>query len=409
MLLGLAQGVALPACVAVVGRRVAAGYRGQACAVVAGGGLLGAAAAAGLTGEALAACVPLSTPATVTADDIVSVDEITNDRDSAVGHAASPPDARDLPLLLIDRRLPERYPSNEEMAAAINAVVRDPAAFADLPAGSPALSHDGRAIQAKPVTLRTAAESERLNRLVVENALGYALRPLHEQGWRTALRGYALLGLVAAAIVWVASRGRPSSVGGPSPWRVLFTSLNHWLYCGTRFFSTYGWAVAVAPAAQSLGDRPLTVTMASLLLAAGGGVAGGIVTDLLARRVGPRWGRAYPMGVSLWVSAGLLAATPFLPEKWMVFLFAATLAVGRGFGTPAAWAFALDTGGREAGVVFGWGSAWAAAGTLVGWVLFDPSDAILGWSDVAATGAGVFAAGGLCGLLADAGKPLRPA
>ncbi len=451
-LLGLSQSSAYPAAAVLLKRWIPDRHRCIANGVVAFGGRFGGAAATGLTGFLIIAFVPLSTPATVTAEDIGSVEQIVADgkfvgmqRDSAV-------DPGWWTFMQIQWHFKEHPANREEVAAAINAIIRSRDAYAQFPdmphefartnewlsETSPkpsALSYDGRAIEAKPPESRTAAESERYNRLVIEKYLGNSIRPLHARGWRPTLFSYGLLGVIVGAVVWLVVRDTPRQhpwitaaeldtiEGGvtPSPpvsyavpWRALVTSGNQWLYCGMSFFSNYGWVFLITLVTRYLSERFATpvdrlgvYTTIPLFLAAFGMLAGGGVTDYLARRLGVRWGRAYPMGAMKWPCAVILALTPWLPETWMVVAALSVMAVCQDFGIPAVWAFAQDTGGRQVGAVLGWGNMWGNFGAGVAPVVMGLIATNAGWDAALWSGAAAFAVSGLCGILADASKPLQ--
>jgi ACS family glucarate transporter-like MFS transporter len=399
-LLGLSQASAYPAAAVLLKRWIPDRHRGIANGVVAFGGRFGGAAATGLTGFLIIAFVPLSTPATVTESDFTNGTGPSNSRVDFSNHFITGGDKYSL-----------LAPEDESQ-----------------------MTYDAKHIHTVPVDNRSSGESQRLNRLVLEK-LDRTLRPLHTTGWRPTLFTYGLLGVIVGAVVWLVVRDTPRQhpwvtsqeldtieagvtpsppVSYAIPWRALVTSGNQWLYCGMSFFSNYGWVFLITLVTRYLSERFATpvdrlgvYTTIPLFLAAFGMLAGGGVTDYLARRLGVRRGRAYPMGAMKWPCAALLALTPWLPEAWMVVAALSVMAVCQDFGIPAVWAFAQDTGGRQVGAVLGWGNMWGNFGAGVAPVVMGLIATNAGWDAALWSGAAAFAISGLCGVLTDASQPLQ--
>ena len=417
-LMGLSHGAALPAAVHLLTRWVPERRRGLANGVVAFGGRFAQAAATGLTGFLIIAFVPLSTPATITADDI-------SDDGMVMIHTVHAAQFSDIPqtspraivLLRIGDRLPDSWPDSQDMADAINAVIRDPGALDDAARLTRNLTYDARAILDVPVSERSVAESERLNRLVVEAAIDHPIPKLHVHGWRPAFLSYALLGVTVGAVVWLVARDRPADRTPRSavavPWRALVTSRNQWLYCGLHFFSNYGWVFLVLVTPWFLANRfsmladdcDAVVTLA-LFVGAFAMLAGGVATDVVSLHLGTRWGRALPMGGLKLSCAALMAASAFLPEMWAFAAAVALAAACHDFGTPAAWSFAQDTGGEHAGVVFAWASLWGFLGAALAFEVADKLIANFSIDAAMLTGASALAVSAACGLMANAAAPL---
>ena len=412
VLMGLSQGAALPAAVLLLTQSVPECRRGLANGVVAFAGRFAQVAAAVVTPSVIAAFVPHSTTATVTADDL-------SDDGQVMIHAVHAAQFRDIPesspramvLLRIGDRLPESWPDYQDMADAINAVIRDPGALDDAGRLSWNLNYDARAILDLPVSERSVAQSERLNRHVVDANVGYPVPRLHVPSWRPAFQTYGLLGVIVAVAVWLMLRDRHSSRVTQDipavPWLAILTSRNQWLSCGSTFFSTFGWVLPILVMLWFLANRfrvpvKFDVMMAVPLFAgAFAMLAGGVVTDWLTRHSGQRWGRSLPMGGLKLSSAAFLAVSGFLPEGW-VFVAAVTLAaMCHDFGTPAMWAFAQDTGGEQAGVVFAWSSLWGVIGAGVALAIVDGVIAKLGIDAVMLTAASAYVLSAACGLMAN--------
>ncbi|MBX6314126.1 MAG: MFS transporter, partial [Isosphaeraceae bacterium] len=96
-----------------------------------------------------------------------------------------------------------------------------------------------------------------------------------------------------------------------------------------------------------------------------GSLTGGVLSDRLARRLGPGRGRRLVGSVSLAVSAALILATALIPGKApAVILLTLGLGVMDGM-LPSAWALCLDIGREHAGAVTG---AMNSAGQFGGFV-----------------------------------------
>ncbi len=420
-LLGLSQAAAYPTAALLLTRWVPDHRRGLANSIVTFGGRFGGAAATGLTGFLIIAFVPLSTPATVTADDL-------NVNDMTVGRR---PDGKPTMMLWAT------WETKEQLTEATNRWIRgEEDILPEIEKYSIPLTYDARRILGKPVQERTTAESERLSRLVVEAVSYNAIRKLHGKGWRPALLSYGLLGVIVGVVVWLVARDSPRQHPWVSaaeaeliadgiapkppvrsfavPWRALATSRNQWLYCGMSFFSNYAWVFLITLLPRFLDDRykvPLDqrglMTTVPLFVAAFGMIAGGFVTDWLTKRHGKWWGRALPMGGMKLPCAALMAVSPWLPEAWMFVAALALVAVCQDFGVPAVWAFAQDTGGEQVGPVLGWGNTWGNFGAGVAPLVMGVIAAQAGWTYALLSGASAFAVSAVCGMMADAGLPLH--
>ncbi len=424
-LLGLSQAAAYPTAALLLTRWVPDRRRGLANSVVTFGGRFGGAVATGLTGFLIIAFVPLSTSATVTADDL-------NVSDMTIGRR---PDGKTTMMLWAT------WETKEQLAQATNRYIRgEENILPEVEKYAIPLTYDARIIYDKPVQERTVAESERLSRLVVEAVSYDAIRKLHGKGWRPALLSYGLLGVIVGVVVWLVVRDSPRKHPWVSaaeakfidegmapkppvrsfavPWRALVASRNQWLYCGMSFFSNYGWVFLITLMPRFLENRyhvPLDqrslMTTVPLFLAAFGMLAGGVTTDWLTGRSGKWWGRALPMGGMKLPCVVLMGVSPWLPEAWMFVAALALVAICQDFGMPAVWAFAQDTGGEQVGPVLGWGNMWGNFGAGVAPFVMGVVAANAGWNLALLTGASAFALSAVCGMMANAAIPLhaRPA
>jgi MFS transporter, ACS family, glucarate transporter len=139
---------------------------------------------------------------------------------------------------------------------------------------------------------------------------------------------------------------------------------------------------------------------------------GGHLTDVLTRRMGLRWGRALPMGLTRFFAAGAYLACLWIDSPW-----AATAAFAAGYffvdlGVSAVWAYMQDVGGKNVGAILGWGNMWGNVGAAVAPHLYD---AVLGktpsvaeWNTMFVVCAGMFVVSGITALGINALVPISP-
>ena len=80
-----------------------------------------------------------------------------------------------------------------------------------------------------------------------------------------------------------------------------------------------------------------------------GMLSGGALTDLAARRLGLRWGRALPISTSRFMAAGAYVACLFSPGPYTAAALFSIVAFSTDLGTAPSWAFTQDVGGRHVG------------------------------------------------------------
>jgi len=285
-------------------------------------------------------------------------------------------------------------------------------------------------------------ESLRLNRLVLESIFPREVGKLYVKGWRPVLVVYGLAGLLIAAVFWVCFRNSPAEhprcnaaeqeliagAGPPTagdaqpamskfPTRELFRNLSLWLSCINQFTTNAAWLFFVTSLPRYLMEIhhvPILERswMASIPPLAGiaGTFLGGHLTDVITRRVGLRWGRALPMGLTRFLAAGAYLACLSIESPWM-----ATAAFAAGFffvdlGVSAVWAYMQDVGGKQVGAIHGWGNMWGNFGAAVAPQLFNSvlgaNPVVADWNRMFVVCAGLFVVAGLAGLGVNASVPL---
>lgn len=217
-------------------------------------------------------------------------------------------------------------------------------------------------------------------------------------GWRSVFWIFACLGLVWA-VIWfgwyrnspaehpsvgqkelleIAANGPPTPArSGPVRWAVLLRSRNIWALSGMYVGYTFGlyfyltWLPTYLMQARGVSLATLGVWAGLPLLAgAASNVAGGFLTDALARRAGLRWGRRIPGGLGLFLAAAFLLLSVQLESH-----FAALIAMVASFACAdlllgPAWATCLDIGKQHAGTVSGCMNSFGQIGGLMSPIVF---------------------------------------
>jgi MFS family permease len=249
--------------------------------------------------------------------------------------------------------------------------------------------------------------------------------------WRCIFVLYGLCGLLVAAFFWLLVRDRPDSDASPPAhahpfWnelRPLMLSIMRlarsrmmWLFGLVQLGVNIGWAFLITLLPAYLWER-FSVgpddrgTMQSVILATGcaGMVVGGLTTDWFRLLLGPRWGRALPLGLTSTGCAVLCFLVSAVTDPWVVTGLLAAMAFLVDLSVPCIWAFAQDVGGRKVGAALGWGNMW---GNLAAWqspILLTQVKLQAGWDVAFIVSGGFFVLAALCGLSLDARRPVDPA
>ncbi len=197
-------------------------------------------------------------------------------------------------------------------------------------------------------------------------------------------------------------------------WGVLLTTPNLWLSGATQFCINIGWAFLVTSFPDYLekvhgltGDSKGYWASLPLLVGMSGMFFGGFLTDFLAKRLGLRWGRALPIGVSLAACSAAYFVCSQTSDYVLVVVMLCVMTVGVDIGVPAIWAFAQDIGGRQTGAVLGWGNMIGNIGAAVSPLLLGSIQRQAGWPMVFLACAVAFGVSVCTALCMNAAKPLR--
>ena len=258
------------------------------------------------------------------------------------------------------------------------------------------------------------------------------------RGWRGVFLLYGVLGLAAAVLFWVVARNTPAAhpwanaaeaarvpQAGPvrhtpTPWAhrmlALAASRNMWLFGATNAFVNIGWAFLITSMPEYLKDRFGVGTediwqMQTVALVASclGTACGGLFADLMYNLLGPRWGRALPIGVVLFLCAATYIAATRMTTAWGVIGALTVMAFLVDLAIPSVWAFAQDVGGRHVGAALGWGNMWGNLGAAASPVALQLIRSEYGWDAAFGVCAVCFVGGAATGLSLNARIPVsRP-
>ena len=255
------------------------------------------------------------------------------------------------------------------------------------------------------------------------------------RGWRGVFFLYGVLGLLAAVAFWWFARDTPAQhpwanaaeaarvpPAAPHPtsllaWLVqllaVALSRNMWLFGAAQFFVNIGWVFLITKLPGYLRDRfnvgteeigvMQTVTLVASCV---GTFCGGIFADVMYKSLGPRWGRAAPIGAVLFLCAATYGIATQASTAWGVVAALTVMSFLVDLGIPSIWAFAQDVGGRQVGAALGWGNMWGNLGAAASPVALQYLRQEYGW-DVAFTVCAVcFVAAAVCGLCLNARIPV---
>lgn len=221
--------------------------------------------------------------------------------------------------------------------------------------------------------------------------IGGALAPLlvvpiqMRYGWRASFFVFAMLGVVWSAVWYRWFRDWPSELHSAAPvprtheafpWRPAFSSASVLAMLGTAFCYFYvlsfyhGWIHTFLVKGRGFSEGFLWLSALPYTLGAGANLAGGAVSDVMVRRLGPRRGRQ-TLGVTLLTAAGLFLLAAMVLRHPVLTVLALAAAYGAiGFQQSGLAAACLDLSPKNAGALMGLTNTFAQAGALLGSVLF---------------------------------------
>jgi MFS family permease len=196
-------------------------------------------------------------------------------------------------------------------------------------------------------------------------------------GWQAVFVGLGVIGFVWAIVWWRWFQDRPAEQPGISeeevaligsdeavshagtPWRKLMGLPQLWLISVAYFFYAFGawfffgwFPVWMVKAGFTVDEMGLYGSV-PFLLGIVGNLAGGVLCDRLAERIGIR--RAYSLiaGICLTLTAALLVAMSLATGKFAIVALAGTAFMVMDLMLPAAWTMCMAIGGRYGGTASG--------------------------------------------------------
>ena len=253
-------------------------------------------------------------------------------------------------------------------------------------------------------------------------------------GWRSVYWIFACLGIFWAAgwSVWFRDTpGQHRSVGPKEralirdqrsasfrhariPWGALATDRNIWALCGMYSGYTWGlyfyiqWLPTYLEQARGLDLPEIGPTAAAVLLSgAVANLAGGWLSDRLAKRTGIQTARRIPAMVGLVSAGGFLALSAKISDDTL-----ALVCLAMSFGCAelilaVTWATCLDIGGSAAGVVSGtMNSLGQVGGALAPWLIGLMVDRTGSWELPLLVSAGYYGVSAILWLAIEPGRRL---
>jgi ACS family glucarate transporter-like MFS transporter len=276
----------------------------------------------------------------------------------------------------------------------------------------------------------------------VPPAEGEPVRP----NWRGVFVVYGLTGVLVALLFWMFVRDRPGKRDNEAAplkaaqttaevaryivpimlGRVLvpFAAIarqvwklsayrNMWLYGTMQFCVNIGWVFIITLLPTYLNEAfkvPLAERgrLQSMVLTIGlcGMIFGGVFTDFLRARLGPRLGRSVPLAISLGGCSLAFFLIPALATVWAVVAALGVMAFLVDLHNPTVWSFAQDVGGKKVGAALGFGNMWGNLGGGVSPILLGRLSRQAGWDTAFILCGCAFAVAAVCGFLLDATKPV---
>ena len=219
----------------------------------------------------------------------------------------------------------------------------------------------------------------------------------------------------------IAEGSSPSSAAKgetpPFPRREILESFSLWMSSLSQFGTNVAWLFFVTTLPRYLSEvHAVPILERSMMTAIPplGGIAGmflgGRITDFLSPRIGLRWGRALPIGVTRFGAALAYLSCLWIHDPWIITVVFAGAFFFVDLGVAATWAFCQDVGGKHVASILGWGNMWGNFGAAVAPQLYV---AILrdqpgtgDWNNLFLFCAAMFVVSGAAGLGIDATKPI---
>jgi MFS transporter, ACS family, glucarate transporter len=467
---GLFEAGAYPACAGLIRRWIPYEKRGFASGVVSLGGRIGGTVAPLATAYLMVMFLPLDASSLVNETDILLPRKLARDTDSATDpDMKRSEDVKNVGPRLIARMtdqgkaaflqvasLPsDSKPSEQQLAGiaqAVNHLLKQPDLLDGLDTSGikRKLNRQGLQIYEKPISQRSEDEVIRLNRYLLEIVFPDSIRKLEGNSWQPVLMIYGAIGVLLAVVFWLFYRDTPrehfltneaeallveshkkeevapatpigevatAMLRSPGLWAsaVVQFGINFvWIFLGNEM-PTYLQRVYQVPVETRGWMTTLTFSVSLPML-----LVGGWWTDWLTKRYGTYLGRAFPLASTRFVGAAALIACWYLDAPWPITIALCVFSMVSDLGLPAIWAYNLDVGGRNVGLILGWGNmignlGAAVSATVLGFILknyvdldatYTIDDLKQGYRAIFLTCAAIFVLIGIISFFVDATKPI---
>ena len=408
---GLGQAGAYPTSAGIVRRWVPFRRRGTMSSLVAFGGRLGVGLTPILTAAVVVALVPLSTTSKLTRSDVLSptllVDRLLT-APSPTAESQSPIELRRAALAgELARRLPVGWlavsekkaleptaQQLDELIQGLNQLLVQRELTRQLDLSELPMEREAQRLLATEAL--SGAQTERLNRLLLEAVFPASIKKVYAAGWRATMMLFGSLGLIFALLFVLVHRNTPSehprcndeevrlieAEHPPSraavrgvPLRSMVRSRSLWLICLSQWCGNIAWTFLVTWLPRYLLEVhgiPFVQRgwLASLPLWMGwfGMLTGGFATDFVTRRLGLRW-RTLPIVIGRWGAMVGYIVCVVHPSILTLSLALAGVGFLNDFCNPSSWAYKQDVGGSYVASIHGWANMWGNIGAAISPVL----------------------------------------
>jgi MFS family permease len=465
---GLFEAGAYPACAGLIRRWIPYEQRGMASGVVSFGGRIGGTIAPLATAYLMLMFLPISSPSFVAANDLLNpyklARDILSEKDKELPDLVQQvaphlqkkmsPQTRqvfvDFTVLPKDGSRSRTSPAL--LADAVNDLLKraDLADDIDLQLIQPRLNRQARALFEPSQTPRSEDEIARRNRFLLEVLFPDSIRKLEGGCWQPVLVIYGTIGVLLALVFWGFHRDTPREhfltndaeaelagahetadlAAAPPMSAVAFgmlTSFGLWASAVVQFGTNFVWIFLgneLPTYLHRVHQVPIEsrgwMTFWPFLLGVPMLLVGGWWTDWMTKSYGPRIGRCFPLASTRFVGAAAILACWFMDAPWPITIALCVFSMASDMGIPAIWAYNLDVGGRNVGLILGWGNmignlGAAVSATILGYILkmyvdvdhtYSLDDLRRGYGAIFLTCAGVFVFIGIVSLFVDATKPI---
>ena len=243
--------------------------------------------------------------------------------------------------------------------------------------------------------------------------------------WRDVFLLYGACGLAVAALFWLFVRDRPQreangtqNAGAPPSFsqalKLIGRNRTTWCFGALQVCLTLPWAFLVTLLPTYLKDANVEIDLRStiqtgiLLAGCAGMILGGLLTDAVNKRLGPRWGRSLPPAILMLLCGSQSLLLSLSPALWVAVAALAITSLCLDLSLPSLWSYAQDVAGKNAGAVFGFGNMCGNLGASLSPLLLGAVSRAAGWEGAFAVCASCYFVAAIFGLLLDASKPLDP-